>query len=215
MVLNHSPATRFDLELELLTIKPFGIEDCLALRTKIQQIFGTIYKLQSNESDPITRLKAMISVHNMLDLIDRSKPNGHSVTLIKSWKAYSAYLPTQIFMEYLDEILHQSSEESDRLCDLYIKIVVQHLSAAHRMHIQTVWTDSADMTKGNVPGNLIQNLGNSESAPVQRSRSRFKNGSDNVNAYAGRVRSNDQKRSVSAADRFWSRGSQSLLVRVL
>ena len=187
-------------ELEQLTLKPLVVEDCLALSTKIQQLFRVIYPSQTNESEPITRLKAMISVHNMLEVIDRAKPNGVSVTLSKAWKAYSAYLPTQIFFEYLDECLHKSSEDSVKLCTSYIKIVVQHLGAAHRMHIQTVRTDSAEMHKG-VPNNSVQTL---HSVPAPRNRSRSRNGSDNVSAFAGRGRTNDQ-RSVSAADRSRSR----------
>ena len=194
-------------ELDQLTLKPLVVEDCLALSTKIQQLFRIIYPSQTNESEPITRLKAMISVHNMLEWIDRSKTNGPSATLSKSWKAYSAYLPTQIFLEYLDESLHKSSEDSVKLCSSYIKIVVQHLGAAHRMHIQTVRSDAAEIPKGNVPINSIQTL---SSGSAQRNRTRSRNGSDNISAFAGRGRSQDQSRSDSGTDRSRSRNGRSV-----
>ena len=195
-------------ELEALTLKPFVMEDCLALSTKIQQLFRTIYPPQTGESEPITRLKAIISVHNMLEVIDRSRPQGPSAMLVKAWKAYSAYLPTQIFIEYLDEDLHTSSDNSVKLCNLYIKTVVKHLGAAHRMHIQTVRSDSVDMPRSNAPGNhKIQTIQHSVSGPVQRSRSRSRNDSPNVNAFAGRARSNDQPH---PEDRSRSRGGRNV-----
>ena len=198
-------------ELEALTLKPFVIEDCLALSTKIQQLFRTIYPPQTGESEPITRLKAIISVHNMLEVIDRSRPQGPSAVLVKAWKAYSAYLPTEIFIEYLDEDLHKSSDASVQLCNSYIKTVVKHLGAAHRMHIQTVRSDSVDMPRNAQGTNNIQTIQHSVSGQ-QRSRSRSRNDSPNVNAFAGRARSTGQPVS---ADRSRSRAGRNVRGRGL
>ena len=120
-------------ELENLTAKPYVLEDCQALRTKLQQLFRQLYPLNSEESEPITRLRAMRQVHLGMEVLGSSVAKSK---VVKAWRAYTAYNHSASFMKYIEESLHDSTQKSVNLCTEYPHSLCEHLDAAHTMQVQ-------------------------------------------------------------------------------
>ena len=122
-------------ELKHLTDKPSSVDDCQALSSKIQKVFRNLFPKNTEESEPISRLTAMKMVHKMMDNLKSIK--GNKSAAILSWKQYSGYLHSQMFLEYLEESLHISQAKSEELCQKYLEQIVHHLETAHKMYVQT------------------------------------------------------------------------------
>jgi hypothetical protein len=120
-------------ELEILTAKPYVLEDCQALRTKLQQLFRQLYPVNSEESEPITRLRAMRQVHLGIEILGSSVAKSK---VVKAWRAYTAYNHSAFFMKYIEESLHDSTQKSMSLCTEYLQSLCEHLDAAHTMQVQ-------------------------------------------------------------------------------
>ena len=90
----------------------------------------------STEETGISRLTAMKSIHKMLEKLKNSRVTK-SQNIVKAWKDYSAYLHTQMFVEYLDESLHNTQNASQELCTKYLEEITKHLEIAHKMYVQT------------------------------------------------------------------------------
>ena len=122
-------------ELKHLTDKPSCVDDCQALSSKIQKVFRNLFPKNTEESEPISRLTAMKMVHKMMDNLKSTK--GNKSAAILSWKQYSGYFHSQMFLEYLEESLHVSYSKSEELCQRYLDQIAHHLETAHKMYVQT------------------------------------------------------------------------------
>ena len=85
------------LELESLTDKPYEVDDCQAMSAKVQKMFWNLFPNITEETEPISRLTAMKSIHKMLEKLNNSKfTKSHNI--VKAWKDYivswDRFMPT-------------------------------------------------------------------------------------------------------------------------
>lgn len=121
-------------ELRALTSQAWkSLDDCLALSTRLKQLFAQLYPAYTLEPEPVPRLQAVVTVHNMLTHIAEWRKNSK---LASAWQAYTAYDRSQMFATYVDEALHVGGHSSV-LCTTYLQVIGVHLEQAHRMYVQT------------------------------------------------------------------------------
>lgn len=170
------------------TGQPYKIADCQTLGSKIVLLFRSLFPPSTEEVEPMSKLTAMKHVHQMLYKIKYARLGDSSLMLVTAWVQYTSYLHAEMFSTYIDEQLHSSTSNTDRLCDEYINKVVKQLTEAHRMYIQmqSVMPRSHSLPPNNVnnrPGrsqhqvNAITGAngnrsGNGNGSDRQRSRSR-------------------------------------------
>ena len=129
---------RRDAAKQLLTVtnQPYKIADCQTLGSKIRLLFRSLFPPSTEEVEPMSRLTAMKHVHLMLYKLKQARPQDSSVILVTAWVQFTGYQHFDMFVEYIDEILHVSTAQTERLCAEYVDKVVNQLTVAHRMYIQ-------------------------------------------------------------------------------
>ena len=187
------------LELDSLTEKPYEVDDCQAMSAKVQKIFWNLFPNVTEETEPISRLTAMKHIHKMLEKLKNAKVTK-SHNIVKAWKDYSAYLHTQMFVEYLDESLHITQNSSQELCTKYLEVITKHLEIAHKMYVQTHDTvspnsQSLSQTNGSsqqsvnaFTGNKSHQSNNNGNKGHQSSTNGYKSQQGNGNNYQGAKR---------------------------
>lgn len=123
-------------DLQDLRNKIPDLSDCTMLATKLRQLFQQMYPVNQaagDEAEPITRLKAMIVVHQMLSAL-KIRPDKSPIG--EAWHNYDGINMAQVFIEYVHSRLHTTVDESQRLCQAYIELLVQHLQIAHEISTQ-------------------------------------------------------------------------------
>ena len=114
------------------------LDDCLALSTKLKQLFMQLYPRETNgssEPEPVTRLAAVRTVHQLLQQLHTRGNN--KLSLVRAWKAYTSYDGAQMFDKYVDEAVHLAGS-SVEIATSYLRSVCEQLERAHRMYVQTV-----------------------------------------------------------------------------
>ena len=120
-------------ELEALEGDLSSVTDCLALSTRLRQLFAQIFPPHSEEVEPITRVVAAKIVHRLMGYLGRA---SIKFSVAKAWREYDSYQHSAMFTKFLDETLHTSQLASVKLTSEYLDQVCMHLEAAHRQYIQ-------------------------------------------------------------------------------
>jgi hypothetical protein len=128
--------TRRTAHVELSTLSETlqDVDDCLALSTKLRQLWAQLFPTETDEVEPISRLNAAKLIHKLLEFLKFRGNRKHEVVL--AWKAYTTYDGLQMFMEFLDEQRH-TPLNTEELSAKYVSRVCEQLEIAHRIHTQT------------------------------------------------------------------------------
>lgn len=123
-------------ELERLRFDCSELSDCMALLTKLKQLFAQLHPPESDEHEPMSRLTAVRHVHNLLQGLHRQGLHGKP-GLVRAWKNYTAYDGSVMFAQYVDAKLHEH-DKSEQVTAAYLVAVCTHLEQAHRQYVQTI-----------------------------------------------------------------------------
>ena len=121
------------VSLEALEKQVCSQGDCMALATRIKQLFGQLYpEGPTEEAEPFPHRTAVIAVHKTLLALTRAKSQA---LIVKAWQAWTSYDSSEMFYKYVDESRHRGPETVQVSSD-YLEAVENHLSKAHHMYAQ-------------------------------------------------------------------------------
>jgi hypothetical protein len=129
--------TRRAAAIELASLRDdcTQLEDCMALSTKLKQLFAQLYPPHSDEVEPMTRLQAAKHVHQTLASVLRGRAKHR---LVRAWRSFTSYDAADMFAKYLDESLHAvPGRSTEQIVTQYLADICAQLEQAHRMFVQT------------------------------------------------------------------------------
>ena len=121
-------------QLAALVFTTESVPDCVALGTKLKQLFSQMYpEGLSQEPEPTTKRLAVLSVHKLLQNL---KLRRGKAALVRAWQDFTTYDGAELFQKYVDE-KHHTPELTDAATTAYLGEVTSQLENAHRMFVQT------------------------------------------------------------------------------
>ena len=90
-------------EFRQFSNKPYAVDDCQALGSKVQKVMRSLYPQNTEECEPLSRFKAMKLFHKLMDNLKSTKRQKGDTIL--SWKLRSSYIHCQMFIIFQEESL--------------------------------------------------------------------------------------------------------------
>ena len=159
-------------ELQAIEHNYADLSDCIALGTKLRKLYQQIYDTTSTEVEPVSRLQCIRSMHALLNMLHtRGKWN---TPVVKAWRNFTQYDPTEVFMKYVHQDKHTASD-TVHLCAEFLTEMCSQLNMAHDIYTQMQGSNSSSSRSSgrHQVNNFTISRGRGRSnAGVDRSRSR-------------------------------------------
>jgi hypothetical protein len=156
-------------ELQMLSENYTELSDCVALSTKLRNLYQQIFDTSSTEVEPASKLQCVRYIHQMLTFLHTRARTSTGIG--KAWRGFTQYDSTVIFLKYIDQDKHTPLATS-RLSESYLEEVCTQLTTAHDIYTQlgrSFAPPNSDQNRGRInslSGNPNQNR------PTSSNRSR-------------------------------------------